>query len=331
MKPWLRTLGLLVTLALGILAAPLAANAQQPAKVPRIGYLATSSPSTGDYYAKAFRQGLRELGYVEGQNIVIEYRWALGRYEQLPALATELARLKVDVIFANGASPSLAARRATETIPIVFATSGDPVEVGLVPSLARPGGNLTGLGGSEAEVIQKRLELLTEVVPGVTRVAVLWNPAGPVGPPAVKKIEVAAQALRVQLQPVGVRDPTELDSAFSAMTRGRAGALMVIQDAMFFVHQTRLLALVAKSRLPASYGRIQDVEAGGLMSYAPSYPDMFRRAASYVDKILKGAKPADLPVEQPTRFELVINLKTAKALGLTIPQSVLMRADQVIQ
>ncbi len=320
-----------ILLTLGILGVPLPADAQGPANVARIGYLSGASPSSGDYYAKAFQQGLRELGYVEGQNIIIEYRWALGRYEQFPALATELVRSKVDVILALGIPHALAARRATETIPIVFATSGDPVEAGLVPSLARPGGNLTGLGGSESEVIQKRLELLTEAVRGVTRIAVLWNPASPVGLLALKKVEVAAQALRVQLQPVGVRDPTELDSAFSAMTRGRAGALMVIQDPMLLVHRTRLLALVAKSRLPASYGYTADVEAGGLMSYAEDYAALLRRAATYVDKILRGVKPADLPVEQPTKFELVINLKTAKALGLTIPRQILLRADKVIE
>jgi len=316
-------------LASGLLAAPLAAEAQRAGKVHRIGYL---SGGLSTYRIEAFRQGLRELGWVEGQNIVIEYRYAEGRFDRLPDLAAELVRLKVDIIVALATPASAAAKNATGTIPIVGISLGDPVGTGLIASLARPGGNVTGVSYSVGvETIGKGLELFKEIVPNVRRVAILSNPGNPLYAPAVRDVKVAARSLGVQLQLLETRGPTEFDGAFAAMAKERVGGLFVVADTMFNLHRARLVELAAKSRLPAAYGTRDAVEAGGLMSYGPSLPDLFRRGATYVDKILRGAKPADLPVEQPTKFELVINLKTAKALGLTIPQSVLARADQVIE
>jgi putative ABC transport system substrate-binding protein len=275
---------------------------------------------------------LKDLGWVEGQNIVIEWRFAGGRAERLPDLAAELVRLQVDLIVVPSTPPALAAKNATKTIPIVTVGVGDPVGLGLVASLARPGGNITGLTGVVTpEIAGKQLELLKEAVPKVSRVAVLWNPATPGNALALRETEIAARVLGVELQLLEARSLNDFDSAFAAMTAKRAGALLVLGDVMFVTHRIRLAELVAKSRLPAMYGLREYVEAGGLMSYGPIASELFRRAATYVDKILKGAKPADLPVEQPTRFELVVNLKTAKALGLTIPQSVLIRADEVIR
>jgi putative ABC transport system substrate-binding protein len=322
------------TLAGGLLVAPLAADAQQAAKVARIGWLALNL-AAAPHVPEAFRQGLRDLGYVEGRNVVIEYRDAEGKPERLPALAAELVALKVDVILAAGTPQALAAKHATKTIPIVFASgASDPVTSGLVTSLARPGGNVTGLTGLGPELVGKCLEQLTQAVSGVTRVAVLWQP-GALGERTEKEMlkgaEVAGRALGVRLQFVEARGPAEFDRAFSDMTMARAGALTVLGSAMFFNERRRLVDLAAKHRLPTVFPWREGVDAGGLMSYGPIGPDLFRRAATYVDKILKGAKPADLPVEQPTKFELVINLKTAKALGLTIPPSVLARADQVIE
>ena len=283
---------------------------------------------------EAFRQGLRDLGYVEGRNLVIEYRDAEGKVERLPALAAELVALKVDVIVASGTLAALAAKQATRTLPIVFSPAADPVASGLVTSLARPGGNVTGLSLLNSELVGKWLEQLKQAIPGVSRVAVLWQP-GAFGERTEKDMlkgaEVAARALGVQLQFVEARGPEDFDRAFSDMTRARAGALTVLGSTMFVSERRRLVDLAAKNRLPAVYNVREFVDAGGLMSYGPNLADLFRRAATYVDKILKGAKPGDLPVEQPTKFELVINLKTAKALGLTIPQSVLVRADEVIQ
>jgi putative ABC transport system substrate-binding protein len=277
-------------------------------------------------------QGLRELGWVDGKNIVIEYRWAEGRADRLPDLAAELVRLKVDVIFAANTSVALAAKNATGTIPIVMATGGDPVGLGLVASLARPGGNVTGLSFSVGmETVGKGLELLKETVPKVRRVAVLSNPANPSHALAIKNVSDAARAVRMQLQLLEARGPNEFDNAFAAMARERAEALLVVLDPFFGIHRAQLRDLAAKNRLPAMYGSREYPEAGGLMSYGADFRHNFRRSATYVDKILKGAKPADLPIEQPTRFELVINMKTAKALGLTIPQSLLLRADQVIE
>jgi len=280
----------------------------------------------------AFRQGLRELGWVEGQNLVIDYRSAEGKLDRLPDLAAELVRLKVDIIVAVPTPAAAAAKNAIETIPIVMIGVGDPVGTGLIASLARPGGNATGLSFSVGlEIAGKLLELLKETVPKVRRVAILSNPANPVQPLLIREVNVAARSLGVQLQHLEARGPNEFDGAFAAMAKERVGALLIVADGMLIFHRTRLADLAARSRLPAAYGWREHVEAGGLMSYGPSLRDLFRRAATYVDKILKGAKPADLPVEQPTKFELVINLKTAKALGLTIPQSVLGRADQVIE
>jgi len=320
------------TLAGGLLAAPLAAEAQQAAKIARIGYLALNRAAAPDVL-EAFLQGLRDLGYVEGRNVVIEYRDAEGKAERLPALAAELVALKVEVIVAPGTLAALAAKQATGTIPIVFPSVGDPVTEGLVTSLARPGGNVTGLSNLTPELVGKGLELLKQAVPGVSRVAVLWQPGGSerTEKDNLKAADVAARALAVRLQFVEARGPADFDRAFSDMTRARASALTVWPYAMFINERRRLVDLAAKHRLPTVYGVREFVVAGGLMSYGPARADLFRRAATYVDRILKGAKPADLPVEQPTKFELVINLKTAKALGLTIPQSVLGRADEVIR
>jgi putative tryptophan/tyrosine transport system substrate-binding protein len=315
------------------LAAPLAPAAAQPSgKVPRVGVLNPRTRSENLPQIEAFVQGLRELGWVDGKNIVIEYRWAEGRADRLPDLAAELVRLKVDVIFAANTSVALAAKNATGTIPIVMATGGDPVGLGLVASLARPGGNVTGLSFSVGmETVGKGLELLKETVPKVRRVAVLSNPANPSHALAIKNVSDAARAVRVQLQLLEARGPNEFDNAFAAMARERAEALLVVLDPFFGIHRAQLRDLAAKNRLPAMYGSREYPEAGGLMSYGADFRHNFRRSATYVDKILKGAKPADLPIEQPTRFELVINMKTAKALGLTIPQSLLLRADQVIE
>jgi len=321
------------TLAGGLLAAPLAVSAQQPAKIARIGFLATNL-AANPHTREAFLQGLRDLGYVEGRNVVIEYRDAEGKDDRLPALAAELVALKVDVIVAAaGTLAALAAKQATRTISIVFIAVGDPVTSGLVTSLPRPGGNLTGLSAVSPELASKWLELLKQAVSRVSRVAFLWQPGalGGTDKEVLKEAEVAARALGVRLQFVEARGPADIDKAFSDMTRARAGALAVLSTPMFNSERRRLLDLAAKNRLPTMFSFRGYVDAGGLMSYGPNLADLFRRAATYVDKILKGAKPADLPVEQPTKFELVINLKTAKTLGLTIPPSLLQRADEVIR
>ena len=325
-----RTVAFIFVLAIS--AAPLATDAQQASRVPRIGYLEFGSAAPGTPFLEAFRQGLRDLGWVEGQNIAIEVRYAEGKREQLPELAAELVRLKVDLIFASTTPAALAAKHATMTMPIVIGFVAEPVGSGLVASLARPGGNITGWTHvAGLELIGKRLELLKEAVPRATRFGALWNPANPIHGPVLKELEGAARALKVQLHPVPVQDPNELESAFSALARKRAQALTVISDGMFLAQRDRIIALAARSRLPAAYGVTDLVEAGGLMAYGVNLSEMFRRGASYVDRILKGAKPADLPVELPTRFYLVINLKTAKALGLTIPPSLLWRADRIIE
>jgi len=317
----------LLALTLAPLAAPLAAEAQPPTKVPRIGVL---WPVSDDPTLEAFRQGLRSLGYIEGQNLLIEYRYAGGKDALLPDLAAQLVHLNPDVILTWTVVGARVAKQATATIPIVSGSMSDPVAAGLVASLARPGGNLTGLTSLTPQLSAKRLQLISEVVPGLSRVAVLSTP-NPTAQLGLRETEVAARSLGVRLQALDVRSPDDLDSAFSAIVRERAGGVIVLADALFIQHRKRLVDLAAKHRLPAIYFGKEHVDAGGLMSYAPSFPDMFRRAAYYVDRILKGAKPADLPVEQPTKFELVVNLKTAKALGLTIPQSVLARTDHVIE
>ncbi|HSE45172.1 MAG TPA: ABC transporter substrate-binding protein [Gemmatimonadales bacterium] len=319
-----------------ILVARLTAEAQQAAKIARIGYLSPNL-ATSPHLREAFRQGLRDLGYVEGRNLVIEDRDAEGKVERLPALAAELVALKVDVIVTEAGNTvvPVAAKQATRTIPIVFASAADPVARGLVTSLARPGGNVTGLASRNAELVGKRLELLTQAVPGVGRVAVLWLPGGALGERTEKQMltgaEVAARGLGVRLQFVEARAPADFDRAFSDMIRAHAGALTLLPSNMFRREHRRLVDLAEKHRLPTVYFAREFVDAGGLMSYAAPLTDLCRRAATYVDKILKGAKPGDLPVEQPTKFELVIHLKTAKALGLTIPPSVLGRADQIVQ
>ena len=322
------------TVSVSLLAAPLVGEAQQAAKIARIGYLAANL-AANRHLQEAFLQGLRDLGYVEGRNLVIEYRGAEGKPERFPALAAELVALKVDVIVtAGGTLAALAAKQATRTLPIVFAAAADPVESGLVTSLARPGGNVTGLSIVSPELVGKSLELLKEVVPGVSRVAVLWQPGG-FGERTEKDMlngaEVAARALGVRPQFVEARGPADFDRAFSEMTRARAGALTVFANAMFTIERRRLVDLAAKNRLPALYAFREYVDAGGLVAYGPHLADLYRRAATYVDRILKGTQPGDLPVERPTKFDLAINLKTAKTLGLTIPQSVLGRADQVIE
>ncbi len=314
-----------------LLAAPLGSKAQRPAKIRRIGMLIPVRPADAASNIEAFRQGLRQLGYIEGQHITIEPRYSEGRDERFGDLAAELASLKVDVIVIWGTPAARAAKGATRTIPIVMASLVDPVGTGLIASLARPGGNLTGVTSGGAALSGKSLQLLKELVPGVTRIAVLWNPANPVQPVMFRETQVAAETLKIRLQSVGVSDSNDLDSAFDNIRQERPDALLVLQDLMLQAHRTRILDFVAKIRLPTMYERKPWVDAGGLMSYGVSFPENFRRAATFVDKIFKGAKPADLPVEDPTKFELIINLKTAKALGLTIPQSILLRANQVIE
>jgi putative ABC transport system substrate-binding protein len=329
----MRLIGLAVVLAVSLTLAPLAAETQQAVSVPRVGFLSPSSlsePRT-PRYLEAFRQGLRELGYVEGQSIAIELRWAEGKYDRLPALAAELVRLQVNVIVTYSEPAIRAAKQATERIPIVMAAVADPVASGFVASLARPGGNITGISNMRLDLTGKQLELLREVVPKVSRVAILGNAAIIDNTLQVRHAQDAARALGMRLQPLLVRSPGEIDPAFAAMTTEGAGALIVLVDTMLLDSQSRIADLAVRWRLPMVFSQVDQAEAGGLMAYGPSVHSRFRRSATYVDKILKGAKPADLPVEQPTKFELVINMKTAKALGLTIPQTLLLRADEVIE
>jgi putative tryptophan/tyrosine transport system substrate-binding protein len=315
-----------------LLAAPLGGEAQQPGKVYRIGVLTNkaSDPAEARLW-QAFRSGLRERGWIEGQNILIEFRAAEGNTARLPELAADLVRLKVDLIVARASIWVQPAKEATSSIPIVFLTHADPVGTGHVASLARPGGNITGLAVLMTDLAPKGLELLVSAVPVAKRITVLWNPDAPSHPQALKALEDAGRALRVQLQAVGARTAGELEGAFAAMDRARAKAVLVLATALFLAERQRVAELAIKHRLPTMSNFKDAVEAGGLMSYSPNWDDLYRRGAIYVDKILKGAKPADLPVEQATKFELVINLKTAKALGLTIPPSLLQRADQVIE
>jgi len=314
-----------------LLAAPAATRAQQAGKVYRIGYLSYSSSAANPHFNEAFRQGLRELGWVEGHNITIDARFAEGRSDRLPDLAAGLVRLKVDIIVGTSTQATLAAKNATETIPVVAANFGDPVELGLIESLARPSGNITGLSNIEVETFGKELELLKEIAPEARRVAVLSNPANPYHALAISNVKVAAQTLKVELQVLEARGSNEFDGAFAAMSKERVGALLVVTDTVFVLHRARLADLAAKNRLPSMYGLGEYVKAGGLISYGPNLSDLFRHAATIVDKILRGAKPADLPVQQPTKFELIINLKTAMALGLTIPPTLLARADELIE
>jgi putative tryptophan/tyrosine transport system substrate-binding protein len=314
-----------------LLALCLSAQAQQPQKVPRIGYLSSVSPSVISDRTEAFRQGLRELGHVEGKNIVIEWRYAEGKPDRVSEVAAELVRLKVDLIVTTGPPVTRSAKEATSTIPIVMAQDPDPVGNGFVASLARPGGNITGLSTLAPEISGKQLELLKEIVPKLSRVAVLGTSTRPGNAQSLRELELAAGTFGVRLQYLDVLSSKDIETAFRAASKGRAEAVLVLGGPVLNSHRTQIADLAAKNRLPAIYERREYVEAGGLMVYGASITEMFRRAATYVDKVLKGAKPADLPVEQPTKFELVINLKTAKQIGLTIPPNVLVRADKVIR
>ena len=325
-----RRAGLVVTLALGILVAPLA-HAQRSGKVPRIGFLGNTTPVLEANLVGPFREGLRDLGYVEGQNILIEYRWAEGKYDRLPALIAELIALKVDVIVTAGTPATLAVKKATASVPLVMIAVGDPVGTGIVGSLNRPGGNITGLTSISPELEGKRLELLREVVPGISHIAVLWNASSPLQVVAEKQTQAAARVLRMKMLSLGVRTQEEIEAAFATILRERPGALLVLADRLFLQHRARIMDFATKHHLPGVQAYRELVEAGGLMSYGPSYAGMHRRAAYFVDRILKGAKPADLPVERPATFELVINLKAARVLGLTIPQHVLLRATELIR
>jgi putative ABC transport system substrate-binding protein len=313
-----------------ILAAPFAAHAQQAGRIYRVGFL-WDSPAVWPHALEAFRHGLRDLGWVEGKSVAIEYRWTEGRFDRLPALAEEIVRLKVDVIFAPTSIYTGAAKRATSTIPIVFASHADPIGSGHVASLARPGTNATGLTIVMSETMAKSLELLKAAVPGLTRVAIIWDPGTPSHKPGLKAVEESGRALGLRLQTLAVGSAAEFDGAFSAIVHERAGAVLVLSTPLFMGGATRLAQLALTHKLPTMFGPREHVEAGGLLSYGPDRADLYRRAAGYVDRILKGANPAELPVQQATKFELVINLKTAKGLGLTIPRSLLVRADEVIQ
>jgi putative ABC transport system substrate-binding protein len=323
----MRRIGLAVVLALSVVLAPLTDEAQPAGKVYRIGFLRAGQPPKT--LVEAFQQGLRARGYIEGRNVVIEYRYTDGSFDELSRLAAELVRFNVDVILASGAPAAFAARSATTKVPIVFASVYDPVEIGLVTGLAHPGGNVTGLSQTSADLGGKRLELLKELLPKLKSVAILWHPANLTNLVQKKSVEVAARTLGVDTKSVPVQDPSQFGSAFED-ARG-VDALVQVDDPLLITHRRQLAELAVRSRLPAIAGLREYVDAGGLMSYGADHPDLYRRAATYIDKILKGAKPADLPIEQPTKFDLVINLKTAKALGLTIPQSLLVRADEIIQ
>ena len=322
-----------IATAVVLLPASLGTAAAQPSgKVPRVGYLSQGSHSDPGQqrYLEAFRQGLRELGDVDGQNIAIESRWAEGKHDRLPTLAADLVRSQVDVIVVGSGAATQAAQQATRTIPIVMSTVNDAVGSGLIASLAHPGGNITGLTIISPDLAGKQLQMLKEVVPKVSRVALLTNPNNPSSARFLREAEVAAQALGVRLQTLEARNPPEIDTAFAAMTRERAGALLMLPEPIFLYQRRQIAELAVKRRLPSIYGAMEYAETGGLMAYSANYRDVWRRAATFVDKILKGAKPADLPVAQPTKFELVINLRTAKAIGLTISPSLLQRADQII-
>ena len=320
---WLAALILLVSATL--------VEAQQPTKIPLIGFLSGSFPSTSPARREAFRQGLRELGYVEGKNIVIEQRYADGKFDRLPALAAELVRLKVDIIVTAGPQSTRPAKQATSTIPIVMALDPDPVGNGFVASLARPGGNITGLSSLAPEISGKQLELLKEIVPRLSRVAVFGTSINSGNAQTLSEVELTAKAFGVKLQYLDVLSPKDIETAFRAASKGRADAVLMLPGSVLVLQRAQLADLAAKNRLPAIYPQPDYTEAGGLVYYGANTADLFRRAATYVDKILKGAKPADLPIEQPTKFEFIINLKAAKQIGLTIPPNVLARADKVIK
>ncbi len=322
----------IVALALSAVGPPLSTQAQPTGKVFRIGFLSGGiRPSEAEQQRSPFLQALRELGYVEGKTLILEGRWAEGKTDRLPNLAAELVQLKVDLIVTFGGAAAEAAKEVASATPVVIVAAGDPVGTGLVASLARPGGRITGVTDQSTELSGKRLELLKAAVPRLSRVAVLWNSTDRAMTLRYKEIEAAASALAITIQPFGLRVPSDFDGAFAGMTQVRPDALLMVTDSLTSINRKRVLDFAAAQRLPAMYEFCTFVNSGGLISYGPSLPDMFRRAAYHVDRILKGAKPGDLPVEQPTRFYLVINMKTAKALGLKIPQSVLVRADEVIQ
>jgi putative ABC transport system substrate-binding protein len=321
----------LLTSLAGALTVSPGVSAQPVGKVPRVGILWGYSPSVASPLGQAFRQGLREAGYVEGQSILVEERWAEGSFDRLPSLAADLIHRKVDIILAVSTPAAQAAKQATRTIPIVITNVSDPVDSGLVPNLARPGGNITGLSLMHPELSAKRLALLKEISPKISRVAVLWSPSTPAYRTLLRETETAARPLGLHLNTLEVRGPTGVETAFATIARERVSALLVLPDATFRNQHRQIIDLAAKSRVPAMYWSRELVEAGGLMAYGDNISDMQRRAAVFIDKILKGAKPADLPIEQPAKLELVINLKTAKALGLTIPPSLLARADQVLE
>ena len=322
-------IGFIITL--GILLGSLAAQAQQTGNVYRIGFLGNSTAALETNLVGPFREGLRELGYVEDRNVLIEYRWAEGKYDRFPALIGELLALKVAVIVTAGTPATLAVKKATTSVPLVMTAVGDPVGTGIVPSLSHPGGNITGLTAISTEMDAKRLELLREVVPSVSYIALLWNAASPLQVLAEKQVQAAAQVLRMRVLSLGVKTEEEIKSALAVMARERPDALLVLADRLLLHHRVLIMDFATRHRLPGVHAYRELVEAGGLMSFGPSYADMHKRAAYFVDRILKGAKPGDLPVERPRTFELVINLKVAKALGLTIPQSVLLRGTEIIQ
>ena len=328
----MRLIGFAVVLALSVTLASLAGEAQQAGKPYRIGILSGGSPDKNSPHIEAFRQGLRDKGWVEGRTVVIEWRSAEGRTDRLGGLASELVHLKVDVIVTAGSTPAtLAAKRATTTTPIVMVAVGAPLDTGLVPSLARPGGNVTGLTTLGGEVASKRLDFVKELLPEARQLALLWNPDNPANARLYSELTQKAQRAHLTLLSVEVRDVKEFDSGFALLVKQRPDALLLTADPMILVHMRRVIEFTAKHRLPAIYNTRESVEAGGLMSYDANQPELYKRAAIYVDKILSGTKPGDLPVEQPTKFELVINLKTAKALGLTIAPSLLLQADKVIE
>jgi ABC-type uncharacterized transport system substrate-binding protein len=322
-------IGFIITL--GILLGSLAAQAQQTGNVYRIGFLGNSTAALEANLVGPFREGLRDLGYVEGRNVLIEYRWAEGQYDRFPALIGELLALKVAVIVTAGTPATLAVKKATTSVPLVMTAVGDPVGTGIVPSLNHPGGNITGLTAISTEMDAKRLELLREVVPSVSYIALLWNAGSPLQVLAEKQVQAAAQVLRMRVLSLGVKTEEEIKSALAVMARERPDALLVLADRLLLHHRVLIMDFATRHRLPGVHAYRELVEAGGLMSFGPSYADMHKRAAYFVDRILKGAKPGDLPVERPRTFELVINLKVAKALGLTIPQSVLLRGTEIIQ
>jgi putative ABC transport system substrate-binding protein len=329
-RAFVRDLAALVG-SLGLACLPLKGNAQQPTAPRRIGVILGSSSSPESEVAQAFRQGLREAGYAEGRDLLIEWRFASGDYARVPALVADLVQRKVDVIVVSTTAASLAVKRATSTIPIVMITGGDPVASSLFASLAHPGGNVTGLSFMTTDLAAKRLQLLKEAIPRLTRVAVLSNPDTPWHAKVVQDLNAVARSLSVELSSVSARTPEEIGPAFSDVARARGQALYVLDDSQFMAHRRTLVEHASKARLPTIFGLRQFVDEGGLMSYGANLSDLYRRSAGYVDKILKGANPGDLPIEQPTKFEFVVNLKTAKALGLTIPQSILVRADEVIR